>query len=196
MEPQLDQQVIIEPTQVPQGPRRSDRTRQIPMRYGFLITDDNDVLIVDQSEPTSYQEAINSPDSEKWLEAMKSEMQSMYDNQEWTLIDPTDGLKTIGCKWVFKKKTDMDGNVYTYKARLVAKGCRQTYGINYDETFSPVAMLKAIRILLAIAGYYNYEIWQMDVKTVFLNGNLLEDVYMTQPEGFVNPKNSGKVRKL
>ena len=63
------------------------------MRYRFLITDDNDMLIVDQSEPTSYQKAINSPDSEKWLEAMKSEMQSMYDNQVWTLIDPTDGLK-------------------------------------------------------------------------------------------------------
>ena len=74
MESQLDQQVIVEPTQVPQCLRRSDRTRQIPVRYGFLITDDNDVLIVDQSEPTSYQEAVNSPDSEKWLEAMKSEM--------------------------------------------------------------------------------------------------------------------------
>ena len=73
------------------------------MRYGFLITNDNDVLIMDQSEPTSYQEAINSPDSEKWQEAMKSEMQSMYDNQVWTLINPTDSLKTIGCKWIFKK---------------------------------------------------------------------------------------------
>ena len=73
MEPQLDQQVIVELAQVPQGPRRSDRTLQIPIRYGFLISDDNDVLIVDQSEPTSYQEAINSPDSEKWLKAMKSE---------------------------------------------------------------------------------------------------------------------------
>ena len=78
------------------------------MRYKFLITEDNDVLIMDQSEPTFYQDAINSPDSEKWLEAMKSKMQSMYDNQVWTLINPIDGLKTIGCKWVFKKKTDMD----------------------------------------------------------------------------------------
>ena len=92
------------------------------MRYGFLITNDNNMLIMDQSEATSYQEAINSPHSEKWLEAMKSEMQSMYNNQVWTLIDPTDGLKTIGCKWVFKKKTNMDDNVHTYKARLVAKG--------------------------------------------------------------------------
>ena len=86
--------------------------------------------------------------------------------------------------------------MHIYKARLIAKGFRQTYGIDYDETFSPVAMLKSIRILLAIAAYYDYEIWKMDVKTAFLNGNLLEDVYMTQPEGFVDPKNSGKVCKL
>ena len=127
---------------------------------------------------------------------MKSEMQSMYDNQVWTLIDLTNGLKTIGYKWVFEKKTYMDGNVHTLKVRLVAKGFKQTHGIDYDENFSSVAILKSIRILLAIAAYYDYEIWQMDVKTAFLNGNLLEDVYMTQPEGFVNPKNSGKICKL
>ena len=73
----------------------------------------------------------------------------------------------------------------TYKARLVAKGFKQKHGIDYDETFSPVAMLKSIRILLAIVAYHDYEIWQMDVKTAFLNGNLVEDVYMTQPDGFV-----------
>ena len=101
---------------------------------------------------------MDSPNFEKWLEAMKLEMQSMYDNQVWTLIDPPEGLKTIRCKWVFKKKTDMDGNMHTFKARLVAKGFKQTRGINYDETFSPVAMLKSIRILLAIAAYYDYEI--------------------------------------
>ena len=139
---------------------------------------------------------MSSPDSEKWLEAMKSEMQSMYDNQVWTLIDPPEGIKTIGCKWIFKKKTDMDGKVHTFKARLVAKGFKQTLGVDYDETFSPVAMLKSIRILMAIAAYYNYEIWQMDVKTAFLNGNLLEDVYMTQPEGFAHLENSRKVCKL
>ena len=127
---------------------------------------------------------------------MKFEIQSMYDNQVWTLIDPPEGTKTIGCKWVFKKKTDMDGKVHTYKARLVAKGFKQTHGIDYDETFSPVAMLKTIRIFIVIAAYHDYEIWKMDVKTAFLNGNLLEDVYMTQPEGFVQPKNSGKVCKL
>ncbi|PKI41977.1 hypothetical protein CRG98_037595 [Punica granatum] len=97
----------------------------------------------------------------------------------------SEGAKPIGCKWVFKKKTDMDGNVITFKGRLVAKGFRQVHGVDYDETFSPVAMFKSIRILLAIAAYYDYEIWQMDVKTAFLNGKLFEDVYMTQPEGFV-----------
>ena len=90
----------------------------------------------------------------------------------------------------------MDGNVHIYKARLVAKGFRQIQGVDYEETFSPVVMLKSVRILLAIAAYYDYEIWQMDVKTAFLNGHLSEDVYMTQPEGFVNSKNAGKICKL
>ena len=93
------------------------------------------------------------------------------------------------------KKTDMEGNVITYKARLVGKGYRQKQGVDYDETFSPVAMLKSIRILLAIATHYDYEIWKMDVKTTFLNGNLTEEVYMTQPKGFISGSGS-KVCKL
>ncbi|KAK8667688.1 hypothetical protein V6N13_007836 [Hibiscus sabdariffa] len=87
----------------------------------------------------------------------------------------------------------MDGNVQTYKGRLVAKGFRQIHGADYDETFSPVAMIKSIRILLAVAAFHDYEIWQMDVKTAFLNGKLEEDVYMTQPEGFVTPEDARKV---
>ena len=195
METQQVSQDVVEPAQVPQDLRRSGRIRQNPERYGFLVTDNDDVILMDHDEPTSYQEVISSPDSDRWLEAMKSEMQSMYDNQVGTLIDPPNGLKTIGCKWVFKMKTDMDGNVHTFMARLVVKGFKQTHGVDYDENFSLVAMLKS-RILLAIAAYYNYEIWKMDVKTTFLNGKLLEDVYMTQPEGFVNPENVGKVCKL
>ena len=90
----------------------------------------------------------------------------------------------------------MDGNVHIHKARLVAKGFRQVQGVDYDETFSPVAMLKSFRIILAIAAYFDYEIWQMDVKTAFLNGDLTEDVYMMQPEGFVDPINAGKICRL
>ena len=89
----------------------------------------------------------------------------------------------------------MEGKVVTYKARLVAKGYRQRQGVDYDETFSPVAMVKSIWILLAIAAYFNYEIWQIDVKTTFLNGNLTEEMYMTQSEGFTS-KDSSKVCKL
>nr|GEW79417.1 retrotransposon protein, putative, Ty1-copia subclass [Tanacetum cinerariifolium]GEZ69928.1 retrotransposon protein, putative, Ty1-copia subclass [Tanacetum cinerariifolium] len=91
-------------------------------------------------------------------------------------------------KWLFKKKTDMDENVHTYKAYLVAKGYTQTLMIDYEETFSLVADIRAIRILIAIAAYYDFEIWQIDVKTTFLNGYLNEEIYMEKPKGFVNPK--------
>ena len=120
----------------------------------------------------------------------------MDDNQVWNLVDLPNGARTIECKWIFKKKTDMDGNVQIHKARLVAKGFRQVQGIDYNETFSLVAMLKSVWIILAIDAYFDYEIWQMDVKTVFLNGNLDEDVYMIQPEDFVDPENASKVCKL
>ena len=86
--------------------------------------------------------------------------------------------------------------MHTFKGRLVAKGFKQIHGIDYDETFSPVAMPKSIGILLAIAAYHDYEIWQMNVKIAFLNGNLFEDVYMKQPEGFVDPKDATKICKL
>jgi hypothetical protein len=140
----------------------------------------------------TYMEAMVGPDSEKWLGAMESKMQSMHDNQVCNLVDPIDGVRSIGCKWVFKKKTNKDGNVHIYKARLVVKGFKRIHGIDYAKTFSPVAMLKSVRIPLSIDAYFDYEIWQMDVKMVFLNGNLTEDVYMTQPEGFVDPKYVGR----
>ncbi|KAJ9539151.1 hypothetical protein OSB04_031884 [Centaurea solstitialis] len=169
--------------------RRSTGIRQEPDRYlGFLVSQDGG----DLNEPTSYGEAVSGSESEQWQEAMKAEMQSMYDNQVWDLTDLPQHCMAIGRKWVFKKKTDMDGNVHTFKARLLAKGFTQTHGIDYDESFSPVGMLKSIWILMAISAYFNYEIWQMDFKTTFLNGNLTEDVYMQQPEGFVDPKNPNK----
>nr|GEZ93890.1 hypothetical protein [Tanacetum cinerariifolium] len=95
--------------------------------------------------------------------------------------------KVFKSKWIYKKKREMDGKVHIYKARLVAKGCTQTYGVGYGETFSPVADIRAIRILIAIAAYYDYEIWQMDVKTAFLNGFLEEEIYIEQSEGFIDP---------
>jgi Reverse transcriptase (RNA-dependent DNA polymerase) len=127
---------------------------------------------------------------------MRSEIQSMYDNTVWNLVAPPVGVKPIANKWVFKRKIDMDGYMTVYKARLVAKSFKQILGVDYDETFSPVTMFKSIRMLLAIAAFHDYEIWQMNVKTGFLNGNMEEDVYMIQPTGFEDPKIAGKICKL
>ena len=116
-------------------------------------------MLLDHDEPTNYEEAMVSPDSAKWLEAMRSEIRSMYENKVWTLIDLPNDRRDIEIKWIFKRKTDAD-SVTIYKARIVAKGFRQVQGVDYDESFSLVSMLKSIWIMLAIAAFY--EIWQMD----------------------------------
>ncbi|WVZ90398.1 LOW QUALITY PROTEIN: hypothetical protein U9M48_036704 [Paspalum notatum var. saurae] len=189
---QQDESSVEHSVETPLTPRRSQRAHRAPDRYMFLPMGRHDVLLLYNDEPKTYKEAVMGPDSEKWLEAMRSELKSMADNQVWNLVEPLDEVRPIECKWVFKKKIDADGNVHIYKARLVVKGFRQIQGVDYDETFSPVAMLKSIRILLVIATYHDYEVWQIDVKTAFLNGNLSEDVYMTRPDGFVDPQNAGK----
>ncbi|KAK9043135.1 hypothetical protein V6N11_071485 [Hibiscus sabdariffa] len=114
----ISQGVEENPTDLETQPlRRSTRERHEPERYGFLVTTHGDIILVDQDEPKTYQEAVSSPGSEKWLEAMRSEMDSMSENQVWTLVEPPEGIKPIGSKWVFKKKTDMDGNVQTSKGQ-------------------------------------------------------------------------------
>nr|GEZ07073.1 retrotransposon protein, putative, Ty1-copia subclass [Tanacetum cinerariifolium] len=118
----------------------------------------------DKGEPASYKAALYDPEFEKWLVAMNAEIQSMYDNKVWKLVDLPPGAKVVKSKWIYKKKTDMNGVVYIYKSRLVAKGFTQTYGVDYEETFSPVADIRAIRIRIAIATYYDYEIWQWTSK--------------------------------
>ena len=134
--------------------------------------------------------------SRHWQKAMKSEIESMFNNKVWSLVDLPKGIKPIMCKWVYKRKRGMDGKVETFKARLVAKAYTQKEGIDYEETFSPVAMLKSIRILLSIAASLDLEIWQMDVKTAFLNGSLDKSIYMMNPEGFIEKGQVEKVCKL
>ncbi|GJX42209.1 retrotransposon protein, putative, ty1-copia subclass [Tanacetum coccineum] len=122
--------------------RTSGRVSKPPQfYYGFHIKEDkiSDSTLSELDEPANCKEAMASPEVAKWKEAMKSDMQSVYNNQVWNLVDTTPGLKTVGCKWIFKKKTNMDGKVHTYKARLAAKSYTQTHGIDYEETFSPVA---------------------------------------------------------
>ena len=187
-------------TSVDRTLRRSSRISRSPKRYYFLSENDFESFMIGEDiqkeDLRSYEEAILDIDSGRWLEAMKSEMESMYANQVWSIVDPPEGIVPIGCKWVYKRKYGKDGKVETYKARLVAKGYNQRQGVDFDETFSPVAMLKSIRILLAIAAYYDYEIWQMDVRTAFLNGFIEETIYMQQPVGYVTSGDSHKVCKL
>ncbi|GKC05576.1 retrovirus-related pol polyprotein from transposon TNT 1-94 [Tanacetum coccineum] len=190
-----DDQEIDEPQSDINPIRRSTRTRR-PTDRLCLYIDTEEHELGDLGEPANYRAALLDPESKKWLDAMNVEMQSMKDNDVWVLVELPPNARTVGSKWLFKKKTDMDGAVYIFKARLVAKGFTQTYGVDYEETFSPVADIRAIRILIAIAAYYDYEIWQMDVKTAFLNGHLFEEVYMEQPGGFMNPKYPNHVCKL
>ncbi|GJV94959.1 retrotransposon protein, putative, ty1-copia subclass [Tanacetum coccineum] len=171
--------------------RRSERTHRAPERL-CLNVEVEEHSLGDLNEPTSYKAAMLDPESDKWIDAMNVEMQSMIDNKGNGSCRLPPNCNMLGSKWIFKIKTDMDGNVHTYKSRLVAKGYIQLYGVDYEETFSPVADIRAIRILNIYAAFYDYEIWQMDVKTAFLNGHLDEDIYMVQPKGFVDPKHPRK----
>ena len=135
---------------------------------------------------------MQDPDVDKWQDAMNQEMESMYSNSVWELVDLPHNAKAIRFKWIYKKKRGADGKVDTIKARLVAKGYTQSEGVDYEETFSLVAMLKSIRILLSIAAIHDYEIWKMDVKTTFLNGHLDETIYMDQPERLVKRTKRGR----
>ena len=177
-------------------PRRSGRVVQQPDRFMFLGESSDLVPGEHDDDPRTYEEAVQDKDADLWQKAMESEIESMYSNQVWELVEPPKGIKPIGCKWIYKKKRGLDKKVKAWKARLVAKGYTQKEGIDYEETFSPVVMLKSIRILLSIAAHLDYEIWQMDVKTAFLNGSLEETIYMQQPKGFIKEGQEHLVCKL
>ena len=194
----LDFRPSNEPTNDQQHgePRRSGRIIRKPEFYTGAQVNYTVNLASEEEDPNTYDEAMKSVDSLLWKKAMNTEMDSMKTNSVWELVDLPDGIKPIGCKWIYKKKRDANGRVETYKARLVAKGYTQKEGIDYEETFSPVVMLKSIRILLSISAALDYEIWQMDVKTAFLNGYLEENIYMVQPNGFIAKGQEQKVCKL
>nr|GEV81684.1 hypothetical protein [Tanacetum cinerariifolium] len=137
--------------------RRSTRTRHASDSMCLYI-DAEEHELGDLGEPANNKAALFDLESEKWLNVINVEMQSIKDNEVWVLFKLPPNGKIIGSKWLLKQKTDMDGVVHTYKARLVAKGYTQTSGIDYEETFSPVSDIRAIRILIAIAAYYDYEI--------------------------------------
>ena len=134
-----------------------------------------------QEEPKKVEDALQDPD---WVLAMQEELNQFERNKVWKLVPRPKGRTVIGTKWVFRNKMDETGIVTRNKARLVAKGYSQEEGIDFDETFAPVARLEAIRIFLAYAAHANFKVYQMDVKSAFLNGELEEEVYVQQPPGF------------
>nr|GEW27350.1 retrotransposon protein, putative, Ty1-copia subclass [Tanacetum cinerariifolium] len=129
----------------------SKRTHQAPNRL-YLNVEAEEHSLGDLNEPTSYKDAMLDPESKKWLDAMNAKMQSMIDNMVWVLVDLSPNCKTVRSKWIYKKKTDMDDIVHTYKAGLLGKGYTQTFMVDYEETFSPVPNIRAIRILISIAA--------------------------------------------
>jgi len=143
------------------------------------------------SEPSSYKEAILDP---LWQQAMDEELSALHKTGTWDLVPLPPGKSIVGCRWVYKIKTNSDGSIERYKARLVAKGYSQQYGMDYEETFAPVAKMTTIRTLIAVASVRQWRISQLDVKNAFLNGDLQEEVYMAPPPGVSH--DSGYVCKL
>ena len=147
-------------------------------------------------EPKTVQEALLSSVSDEWMKAMNDEMESMRTNKVWDLVDLLSRRKAIGNKWVLKIKRKADESIERYKTWLVAKWYTQKEGVDYEETFSPVVRFASIRLILAIVTNLDLELYQMDVKTAFLNGELDEKIYMDQPIGFVTKGQKHKVCKL
>ncbi|KAK4258396.1 hypothetical protein QN277_007851 [Acacia crassicarpa] len=149
--------------------------------------------LVAECDPVTYEEAAND---EKWKKAMNDEIAAIKRNDTWELTTMPKEQKPIGVKWVYKTKTNKEGKVEKYKARLVAKGYKQKYGIDYEEVFAPVARIDTIRLLTAISAQNKWKIYQMDVKSAFLNGYLEEEVYIEQPSGYVIKGEEEKVYRL
>ncbi|XXG70306.1 hypothetical protein AAC387_Pa06g3094 [Persea americana] len=166
---------------------RERRQIKKPQRYGYedIVAYALNTAESIESELVTYRDAITSKESVKWAIAMGEEIESLHKNQTWELVKPPKGQKIVGCKWVFKKKEGTPGVEETrFKARLVAKGYTRREGVDFNEVFSPVVKHSSIRVLLAMVAKFNLELEQLDVKTVFLHGELDKQIYMHQPEGF------------
>ena len=146
-----------------------------------------------QEEPKMIEDALKDSD---WVTVMQEELNEFERNKVWQLVPRPKNRSVVGTKWVFRNKTDVDGIIIRNKAKLVAKGYSQQEGIDYDETFAPVARLEAIRMFLAYAAHKKFKVFQMDVKSAFLNGELEEEVFVEQPPGFIDPNFPNHVYRL
>jgi len=156
-------------------PRRSHRSRISKSFSSDLVT------YALESEPQTFKEAMSTPEAQMWNETVNSKIESIVSNHTWKLANLPSGSKPIRSKWIFKRKLRPDGSIGKYKVRLVNKDYRQKEGLDYFDTYSPVKRITSIRMLIAIAVLHNLD---MHVKTAFLNGELNEEIYMKQSEGF------------
>lgn len=182
-------------------PSNAVRTRRPPVWMGDYFSgeglSDEDIevnrVLFASSDPVCYEEAVKD---EKWKLAMDSEMQSINKNETWCLTDLPKGAKKIGVKWVYKTKLNELGEVEKHKARLVAKGYAQEHGVDYEEVYAPVARMDTVRMVLALAAQNSWSVFQLDVKSAFLHGELTENVYVEQPKGYEVKNEELKVYKL
>ena len=157
------------------------------MNYALMLQ------VTSVQEPSTFAEA---QEDERWVEAMESEHNSIMKNHTWDLMDRPTKHKVIDTKWVYKAKYKSDGSLEKYKARLVAQGFAQKEGYDFQETFAPTTQSTTIRLVLALAAEEGWPVYQMDVKSAFLNGNLEEEVYVEKPPGFVISGSESKVCRL
>jgi hypothetical protein len=162
--------------------RRSKRVKKLVEMYSPPNFCSAFVLTAIDNKPNSVSEVVDSAEGKLWKEAMVEEMESLYKNETWDLVKLPSGRKLVGSMWMFKKKMNVAGQVEKFKDRLVAKGYSQ---VDFGEIFSPIANLTSIRVLISLMATFDLEIEKMDVKTLFLHGDLEEEIYMKQPEGFV-----------
>nr|KYP53741.1 Retrovirus-related Pol polyprotein from transposon TNT 1-94 [Cajanus cajan] len=142
--------------------------------------------------PRNVQEELQQPE---WAAAITKKVQALVKNGTWEITTLPKGKKSIGCKWIFSIKYDVDGSINPYKARLVAKGFTQSYGVDYEETFALVAKLSSIRVILSLAANLDWPLYQLDIKNAFLNGEL-EEGYMQIPPALESSRTSSMVSKL
>jgi histone deacetylase 1/2 len=171
-------------TRLQRGIKNPKKYTDGTIRYGMFTS---------TGEPCTLTEALGD---ENWCNAMNEEYKALMDNKTWHLVPPSRNKNLIDCKWVYRIKKKADGTIDRYKARLVAKGFKQRYGIDYEDTFSPVVKIATIRLVLSISVSRGWSLRQLDVKNVFLHGILEEDVYMKQPPSFGSSANPNYICKL
>ena len=159
----------------------------------FASANISTVVDLTTTEPAIYKSALKVL---VWFNAMKNELNALYSQKTWSLVDLPPHKNLVWCKWIFKVKRNVDGSIAGHKTRLVAKGFSQEECLDYGETFSTIVKPTTVRLILVLAAHYNWPLRQLDVKNVFLHGILNEEVYMSQPPGFEDPKYPYLVYKL